>query len=119
MTSGLRREDDSERSRRCQTPRRWRPVLSGLVLAGLAGRLATLPRVPDEHDSFLFVRAVERFAVGEARPHWPGYPVYVWLGKLLQALVGDPLLALHLLSAAASALVAWPLASVARSEDVV
>jgi hypothetical protein len=85
----------------------------GLVAAGLYMRLATLPRAPDVDDSFLFVNGVIRFSIQETRPHWPGYPVYIWAGKALAALVGDPVLALHLVSAFSSALVAWPLAAVA------
>jgi len=93
----------------------WRAVLCGLVVIGIALRLATLPLAPDVEDSVLFVRAVMRHSIAEMRPHWPGYPVYVWLGKLLTAVTGDPILALHLLSAVASALTAWPLALVTRS----
>jgi hypothetical protein len=86
-----------------------------LVGAGLALRLGTLPRAPDIDDSFLFVNGVIRFSVQEMRPHWPGYPVYMWVGKAVAALVGDPVLALHLVSAFSSALVAWPLAAVAAA----
>jgi hypothetical protein len=63
----------------------------------------------------LFVRGVIRHSIAEMRPHWPGYPVYIWLGKLVTLAVGDPVLALHLLSVVACALTAWPLAYVARS----
>jgi hypothetical protein len=69
----------------------------------------------DGVDSLLFIRAVIRHSVAEGRPHWPGYPVYIWLGKLFAWVVGDPILGLHLLSAAASALTAWPLAFVTRA----
>ena len=87
----------------------------GLVAAGLSLRLATLPRVPDIDDSFLFVNGVIRFSILEIRPHWPSYPVYIWAGKAVAALVEDPVLALHLVSAFSSALVAWPLAAVASA----
>ncbi len=99
----------------CQSPWRWRAGLFALTAAGLAARLVTLPRVPDEHDSYFFVRGVIRFSIAEVRPHWPGYPVYIWVGKLATALLGDPVLALHCVSALASALVAWPLAVVGRA----
>ena len=107
--------DDSGEPPPCQYRPRRRARSWTLVAAGLAGRLVTLPRVPDEHDSFLFLRGVARFSVAESRPHWPCYPVYVWAGKLATAVLRDPLLALHVVSAASAALVAWPLALVVRS----
>src|SRR5205823_634702 len=60
------------------------------------------------------VNGVIRFSIRESRPHWPGYPVYIWAGKVFAAIVGDPIVGLHLLSALSSVLVAWPLAAVAR-----
>jgi hypothetical protein len=83
-------------------------------VSALAARLATLPALPDVDDSILFVNGVIRFSVKEMRPHWPGYPVYIGVGKLFAAIVGDPVLALHLVSAVSSVLIAWPLAFVAR-----
>jgi hypothetical protein len=82
---------------------------------GIAFRIPTMPLTADGVDSLLFIRAVIRHSVAEGRPHWPGYPVYIWIGKLFALVVGDPVLALHLLSAAASALTAWPLAFVTRA----
>jgi hypothetical protein len=70
---------------------------------------------PDVEDSVLFIRGVIRHSIAEMRPHWPGYAVYMWLGKLLTAAVGDPVLALHLISAISSSLTAWPLAVVTRA----
>jgi len=74
-----------------------------------------MPLTADGVDSLLFIRGVIRHSVAEGRPHWPGYPVYIWIGKLFAYLVGDPVLGLHLLSAATSALTAWPLAFVTRA----
>lgn len=93
----------------------WGAVVCGLVVIGVAARLALLPTAPDVEDSILFVRGVIRHSLAEMRPHWPGYPVYIWLGKLITSLVGDPVLALHVISAVASALTAWPLAFVTRA----
>ncbi len=90
-------------------------MVCGLVVTGIAFRLPTMPLTPDVEDSVLFVRGVVRHSIAEMRPHWPGYPVYIWLGKLLTAATGDPILGLHLLSAVASALTAWPLALVTRA----
>jgi hypothetical protein len=93
----------------------WSAVVCVLVVMGVAAHLAFLPPAPDVEDSILFVRGVIRYSVAEMRPHWPGYPVYIWVGKLITSLVGDPLFALHLVSAVASALSAWPLAFVTRA----
>lgn len=94
--------------------RRWQLGLAALGAAGVTARLWTLPQVPDVDDSFLFVKGVERFSIAETRPHWPGYPVYIWVGKMANAVVGDPVLGLHLLSGLASVLLAWPLAFLTR-----
>ena len=90
-------------------------MVCGLVVSGIAVRLPTMPLAPDVEDSILFVRGVIRHSIAEMRPQWPGYPVYIWFGKLLTAATGDPVLALHVLSAVASALTAWPLALVTRA----
>jgi hypothetical protein len=74
-----------------------------------------MPLTADGVDSLLFIQGVIRHSVAEGRPHWPGYPVYIWIGKLFAYAVGDPVLGLHLLSAVASALTAWPLAFVTRA----
>ena len=96
-------------------PTAWSVVVCGLVVTGIAVRLLTMPLTPDVEDSILFIRGVLRHSIAEMRPHWPGYAVYIWLGKLLTAAVGDPVLGLHVLSAGASALTAWPLALVTRA----
>jgi hypothetical protein len=93
----------------------WAIVICALVVIGIAVRLLTMPVAPDVEDSVLFIRGVIRHSIAEMRPHWPGYAVYIWLGKLFTAAVGDPVLGLHLVSALASALTAWPLALVTRA----
>ena len=90
-------------------------MVCGLVVMGIAIRIPTMPLTADGVDSLLFIRAVIRHSVAEGRPHWPGYPVYIWIGKLFAYVARDPVLGLHLLSAAASALTAWPLAFVTRA----
>lgn len=86
-----------------------------LTLACLAARLATMPSYVEETDGFHFVAGVERYSTAEMRPHFPGYPVYIWAGKLLARLTGDAPRALHLLSVLASTLTLWPLALLARA----
>jgi hypothetical protein len=96
-------------------PTAWTVVVCALVVTGIASRVPTMPTTADGIDSMLFIRSVIRHSIADGRPHWPGYPVYIWLGKLFTAFVGDPILGLHLLSAAASVFTAWPLAVVTRA----
>jgi hypothetical protein len=60
--------------------------LSYTALAGFGAvvlaRALTLPRSLWELDEFLFVRGVERFEPLTHRPHPPGYPLLIGLGKL-------------------------------------
>src|SRR5262249_50298943 len=98
-----------------ESERVWRWGLLGLGAGRLFLRVMTFSPTPDGEDSVLFSRGVARFSVAETRPHWPGYPVYIAMGKLGAALLGDPVWALHLLSALSSALLAWPLGSIVRA----
>ena len=87
--------------------------LAWLTLACLLARLLTLPDYVQNADGFFFIQGVERYSVAETRPHPPGYPVYIWAGKLA-ALVGrDPTSGLRAVSVLASTLTLWPLALVA------
>lgn len=56
-------------------------------------------------DSVLFALAMDRYNVAQARPHAPGYPVYVAFARVLQPLFGEAnltLVALSILFATAS-----------------
>lgn len=81
----------------------WRSpwVLAGLVLVAIA-RIAAMPHGPTEWDELLFVRGVESFEPLHHRPHPPGYPLLVGLGKVAAAIVGDPFRGLVWLSALGS-----------------
>ena len=57
------------------------PSLLGFVLVA-AVRALTVPRSLWEMDEFLFSGAIGRFAPLSHRPHPPGYPLTVGLGKL-------------------------------------
>jgi hypothetical protein len=76
--------------------------LAVAALAVAASRFASRARVPDDYDSIGFVRGIAHFDLAALQPHFPGYPVYVALGKLASSLVGDPLLAATLISALAA-----------------
>jgi hypothetical protein len=84
--------------------RRWklRAFELGGALAVLVSRLLTLPRTPWELDELLFTRAVIDFDPVNSRPHPPGYPLLIGLGKLVHLAVADPWLSLVVLSVIAS-----------------
>jgi len=88
------------------------PLILLTVLAYL-GRLATVPDFIESRDGLLFLRGIEHYSVVELRPQWPGYPVYIWAGKLFGLLYNNPILALHMVSILASTLTLWPIAKLA------
>jgi hypothetical protein len=57
-----------------------------------------MPRTFWESDELLFAAALRRFDPWSSHPHPPGYPLYVGLGKLFNAIFGDPFRALVALS---------------------
>ncbi|HEX6159441.1 MAG TPA: hypothetical protein VF111_04695 [Thermoanaerobaculia bacterium] len=75
---------------------RWRE-LTGLLLV-VAVRLMTLPRTPWEADEFLFLQAVVDFDPSRYHPHPPGYPLYVFLGKVVNLVVQAPFASLVIVS---------------------
>lgn len=65
-------------------------------------RLLLLPDGPWEQDEAIFAAAVLDYDIVHHRPQPPGFPGWIGLGKVAHALIGDPLLALRLLSCVAS-----------------
>lgn len=90
--------------------RRSRTVLVGLLLITLLSRLPFLSTVPFNGDSVHYLLAMERFDLAQARPHPPGYPLYVLAGKAARLIAGDPHRALVLLSVLASVVAVWGVA---------
>jgi hypothetical protein len=88
-------------------------ALAGFALVLLV-RLLTLPRSLWEMDEVLFARAVERFDPLTHRPHPPGYPVVVGLGKLLNLVFHDPFTSLVALSLISSLVGYWALVAAFR-----
>ena len=77
----------------------WREILGAVVV--LVSRLVTMPKTFWEGDELLFAAAIQKFDPWSSRPHPPGYPLYVGLGKFA-ALFTDPFHALVALSVIAS-----------------
>lgn len=65
---------------------------------------ATAGRTPAEWDVANYLLALDHFDLHQHRPHPPGYPLYVLLGRALAAVVGDGHRALLLLAALGAAL---------------
>src|SRR4051794_20797689 len=86
----------------------------GAVLAiATALHAGTLARTAEGWDGVGFLLSVERFDLAAARPHPPGYPVYVALLKAVHWLVGAPLASALTLSCVSFALATWALGMLA------
>jgi hypothetical protein len=79
-------------------------IAVGLGLMAALVRLPFVRETPINWDSVQFVLALSRFDLHDHQPHPPGYILYVLAGRVLNALVGDPGLALSYLSVGASVL---------------
>ena len=79
-------------------------ISTAIVVGLLASRLFFMPDGPWEQDEAIFATGVLDFNVVRHRPHPPGFPGWIAVGKLLTPLFGDPLLALRVASSVASAL---------------
>ncbi len=97
-----------------------RSAAAGALLAmlmALATRLPFLPQQLHDHDSVNFAHALQHFDLSRHSPHLPGYPLYVLLGRLAQALGAESAAALAWPAAvgamAAAAALAWWLAKTA------
>ncbi len=85
----------------------WLLIL--LQLAWLCWLLA-FPVALDSDDALNFAHGVTHFSVLEFSPHFPGYPAFIWLARLINLLVDDPARAVQWASLLGSSLLA-PLAA--------
>lgn len=75
-------------------------ILAALVTIALATRLPLLSVSLDEVDAANFFNALDDgYDIALMKPHPPGYPVYVFMGSVLNGAVHNPFLSLTLLSA--------------------
>lgn len=84
-------------------------LLALLQLAWLSWLLA-FPVALDSDDALNFAHGVTRFSVLEFSPHFPGYPAFIWLARLINLAVDDPARAVQWASLLGSSLLA-PLAA--------
>lgn len=84
-------------------------VAMALVALALVTRLPLLTISLDEVDSANFVNALTLgYNIPMLRPHPPGYPMYMFMGKALNGLLHNPLLSLSLVSALLGSLAVIP-----------
>ncbi|MGN5044524.1 hypothetical protein [Aeromonas veronii] len=83
-----------------------------LILLQLAwlGWLLAFPVALDSDDALNFAHGVTHFSVLEFSPHFPGYPAFIWLARLINLAVDDPARAVQWASLLGSSLLA-PLAA--------
>jgi len=74
-----------------------------LTVAFIAAVLLAASPWPDDHDGVNFLLGVDRFDPARHRPHFPGYPVYIALGKFFAPLAGSAERALIAVSALSAA----------------
>lgn len=86
------------------------------------GWLFAFPVALDADDAVNFAHGVVRFSVLEFSPHFPGYPAFIWLARLLNLAVDDPARAVHWASLLGSALIpplsAWLAARLWQRPDL-
>ncbi|WP_447831710.1 hypothetical protein [Aeromonas salmonicida] len=82
-----------------------------ILLQGVwMGWLFAFPIALDSDDALNFSHGVTRFNVLEFSPHFPGYPAFIWLARLVNLLVDDPASAVQWASLLGTSLLA-PLAA--------
>jgi len=88
---------------------RVRRVLAAFAVLVFLSRALFLPPTLEDIDSVNFALALDRFEPLQHQPHPPGYPVYVFLARLVHLVLPDPARALSMLSAIVQALLVFPL----------
>ncbi|XKL93664.1 hypothetical protein HC167_08010 [Aeromonas media] len=82
-----------------------------ILLQGVwLGWLLAFPVALDSDDALNFAHGVTRFSVLEFSPHFPGYPAFIWLARLINLAMDDPAAAVQWASLLGTALIA-PLAA--------
>ncbi len=87
-----------------------RPYLLILLQLAWLGWLQAFPVALDSDDALNFAHGVTRFSVLEFAPHFPGYPAFIWLARLVNLVVDSPAAAVQYASLLGTGLLA-PLAA--------
>lgn len=87
-----------------------RPCLLILLQLAWLCWLLAFPVALDSDDALNFAHGVVRFSVLEFSPHFPGYPAFIWLARLINLAVDNPTRAVLWASLLGTALIA-PLAA--------
>lgn len=98
------------RSRRWTSPDSSPLWLLALLQLAWLGWLFAFPVALDSDDALNFAHGVTRFSVLEFSPHFPGYPAFIWLARLINLLVDEPARAVQWASLMGTGLLA-PLAA--------
>lgn len=88
---------------------------SALSLLTVLSRLPYRARIPYNWDAVQFALALDEYDVGKHQPHPPGYILYVALGRLVNAWLGDPTASYVVLAVAFSGLTTFVVYYLARS----
>ena len=75
-----------------------------LAVVWLAAHVPSLAPSLEDIDSINFALGLREFDPAKHQPHPPGYPLYIALGRLSHAVLGDEALALAIWSVVAGAL---------------
>src|ERR1700753_1915959 len=83
---------------------RQRAIVLGVALVCAASRFAALARSIWDWDEALFCLAMRGYDVGQHRPHPPGFPLYIALGKLVRLVATSDFRALQAINIVAGML---------------
>ena len=87
---------------------------AGLALLTVVSRVPYRARLLYNWDAVQFALALREYDVAKHQPHPPGYILYVGLGRLLNAWLGDPAASYVLLAVLFSGLTTWTVYFLAR-----
>ncbi len=79
-------------------------IAIGLFLLGIASRLPFRSQILYHWDSVNFTFALQHFDLAKEQPQPPGYILYVWLARLVNAIYHDPQTSMVMISVVSSGL---------------